>query len=283
MNVLAFGKTGQLARELCRYDGVTAVGRDVADLCDPTACVDIIHATNPDVIINAAAYTAVDRAETEPDLALQINATTPIEMAAAAAQIGVPFLHVSTDYVFDGSGVTPWNETDKTNPVGVYGRTKLQGEAGIFRAHENAAILRTSWVFSAHGNNFVKTMLKLSETRSELNIVNDQIGGPTPARDIAGALMTMAGAMVGGQKGGLYHFAGAPCVSWETFAKEIFAQSGRAVDVTGIPSIDYPTPAERPKNSRLDCRKILADFGIQTPDWRMGLADVITELKADKS
>ncbi|MBV1868737.1 MAG: dTDP-4-dehydrorhamnose reductase [Marinosulfonomonas sp.] len=278
MSVLVFGRTGQVATELQRHGDVEALGRDQADLCKPAECVDAILAKRPSVVINAAAYTAVDRAEQEEDIAQIVNGEAPGEMARAAAELGIPFLHISTDYVFDGTGENLWSPTDQVNPLGAYGRTKLAGEIAVQKAGGTAAILRTSWVFSAHGANFVKTMLRLGSERDALNVVADQIGGPTPAADIAKALLVMAKAMQGGAKGGVYHFAGQPDTSWAGFAREIFSQAGTNVAVHGIPAADYPTPAVRPMNSRLDCSSLLVDFGIERPDWRAGLADVLAEL-----
>ncbi|KUF10268.1 dTDP-4-dehydrorhamnose reductase [Pseudoponticoccus marisrubri] len=282
MKALIFGTTGQVARELDRRTphGVQAIrlGRDEADLTDPETCVSMIGQTAPDVVINAAAYTAVDRAEAEEPLATTINGTTPGAMARSCADRGIPFLHVSTDYVFDGSGDTPWAPDAPTGPLNAYGRSKLAGEEAIRAAGGPHAILRTSWVVSAHGSNFVRTMLRLSESREELRIVDDQVGGPTPAADIARALWTMAQAMVAGQGGGTYHFAGQPAVSWAGFAEEILARAGRAVTVTQIPTAEYPTPAARPLNSRLDCAKLTADFGITPSDWKAGLADILKDL-----
>lgn len=277
--IVIFGKTGQVAQALQRQTEVTALGRDRADLSDPAACAAVIRDLAPSVVINAAAYTAVDRAEAEPDLAMAVNGHAPAAMARACADIGVPFLHVSTDYVFDGRGVARWCPDDPTRPQNTYGRSKLAGEQGVRAAGGRWAILRTSWVFSAVGANFVKTMLRLADSRSALNVVEDQIGGPTPAADIASALITMAQAMQAGAPGGIYHFAGAPDTSWAGFAREIFAQAGREVVVTGIPTADYPTPARRPLNSRLDCSGITRDFGIAESDWRQGLAAVLAELE----
>ncbi len=276
--ILVFGKTGQVATELQRQAEVIALGRDQADLSDPDACAAAIRAHAPSVVINAAAYTAVDRAEADEALAQVINADAPGAMARACSDLGRPFLHVSTDYVFAGTGAAPWRPTDPVAPQNAYGRTKLAGEAAVQAAGGRAAILRTSWVFSAHGNNFVKTMLRLSETRDHLNVVADQIGGPTPARAIAAALLTMAQAMRDGQGGGLYHFAGAPPTSWACFARETFASAGRSVTVADILTSQYPTPAARPLNSRLDCSSLAADFGITQPDWRAELKTVIAEL-----
>ena len=278
MRILVFGETGQVARELARRAPVTALGRDAADLSDPEACAAAIRASDAEAVINAAAYTAVDRAEEEEALATVINGAAPAAMARAAARKGVPFLHVSTDYVFDGSGEAPWKPDDPTGPLGAYGRSKLAGEIGVRAADGKHAILRTSWVFSSHGANFVRTMLRLGLERDALRVVDDQTGGPTAAGDIAVALLTMARALHDGASGGTYHFAGSPDVTWAGFAREILARAGLEVAVTGIPSSDYPTPARRPANSRLDCATLEADFGIPRPDWRESLGGILAEL-----
>ena len=278
MRILVFGETGQVARALAARAPVTALGRDRADLSDPEACAAAILASDAEAVINAAAYTAVDRAEEEETLATVINGAAPAAMARAAAQKGVPFLHVSTDYVFDGSGETPWKPDDPTGPLGAYGRSKLAGEDGVRAAGGRHAILRTSWVFSAHGANFVRTMLRLGRESDALRVVDDQTGGPTAAGDIAATLLTMARALKDGASGGMYHFAGAPDVTWAGFAREIFARAGLAVAVTGIPSSDYPTPARRPANSRLDCTALETGLGIPRPDWRESLDRVLGEL-----
>ena len=277
--ILVFGKTGQVATELQRQADVVALGRDRADLSDPEACADVIRSSGASAVINAAAYTAVDKAEDEETLANVINGDAPGAMARACAELGIPFLHVSTDYVFAGDGDERWCEDDPVAPPNAYGRSKLAGDQAVIAAGGNSAILRTSWVFSAHGNNFVKTMLRLAETRDALSVVADQIGGPTPAADIASALLKMADAMQNGQQGGIYHFAGKPDTSWAGFAEEIFQKAGKQVAVTGIPTSDYPTPAARPLNSRMDCTKIKQDFGIDAPDWTDGLARVLIDLK----
>jgi dTDP-4-dehydrorhamnose reductase len=276
--ILVFGKTGQVATELQRQAKVTALGREDADLSDPAACADAIKTHTPGVVINAAAYTGVDAAEKNEEHATLINAKAPGAMATRCAEMGIPFLHVSTDYVFDGSGSAPWRETDMTAPLNAYGRSKLAGEQEISLSGGQWAVLRTSWVFSAHGGNFVKSMLRLSQSRDHLTIVADQIGGPTPAADIAATLLKMAQAMQDGQRGGLYHYGGQPPVSWADFARAIFAATGKPVTVEDIPTSGYPTPARRPANSRLDGAKLRADFGIAPPDWRRGLADVLNEL-----
>ncbi len=281
MSILVFGRSGQVATELQRQRQVRALGREAADLSDPAACAAAIRAHAPQAVINAAAFTAVDRAETEEPLAHVVNAAAPGAMARACADLGIPFLHVSTDYVFDGVGSAAHAPDDQTAPQNAYGRTKLAGEMAVRAAGGCHVILRTSWVFSAHGNNFVKTMLRLSQTRSALDVVGDQIGGPTPAADIAATLLRMADVVQGGQRGGTYHYAGTPAVSWAGFARETFALAGRDVAVSEIPTSAWPTPAQRPLNSRLDCASLTADFDITPPDWQAGLAAVITELSHD--
>ena len=195
MTVLVFGQTGQVAQELAAWDTTRCLSRQDADLGDPAACAAYIRAARPDAVINAAAYTAVDRAEEEEDLATVVNGAAPGAMAEACAALGIPFVSISTDYVFDGSGTRPWTPADATAPLGAYGRSKLVGEQAIARAGGTWAVLRTSWVFSAHGSNFLRTMLRLGAERDQLRIVADQIGGPTPARDIARACMTMTEAL----------------------------------------------------------------------------------------
>lgn len=281
MRVLVFGKTGQVARELARRtpQNVRArfLGRDEADLMDPKACAAAIR--DCDVVINAAAWTAVDKAETEEAAANLVNGEAPSAMAVACAGREIPFLQISTDYVFDGAGDQPFAVDHPTAPLGAYGRSKLLGEAGVRAAGGNSLILRTSWVVSAHGTNFVKTMLRLGAERQSLNVVADQIGGPTPAAAIADALFTAASAMAQGAAGGIHHFAGTPDTSWAGFAREIMARAGLNCQITEIPSSAYPTPARRPHNSRLDCSGLEAAFGIKRPDWRAGLDQILQELK----
>ena len=279
--ILVFGSTGQVATELRRLaPEATFLGRDKADLTDPEACAAAIRAHDPSAVINAAAWTAVDKAEEEEATATVVNGTAPGAMARVCADLGIPFVHISTDYVFEGGGTAAWAPTDPTGPLGAYGRSKLAGEQAIQAAGGTWAILRTSWVFSAHGNNFVKTMLRLSETRDALNVVGDQIGGPTPAGDIAKACLSIVEQLrEDPAKTGLHHFSGAPDVSWANFARAIFDVAGRTVAVTDIPSSAYPTPAVRPANSRMDCSALETVFGISRPDWRLALAAVIKELK----
>lgn len=286
--VLVFGRSGQVATELARVlPEATFLSRGEADLADPDACADAIRARSGlGAVINAAAWTAVDAAEGEEAAARTVNADAPAAMARACAAAGLPFLHVSTDYVFDGSGTRPWREDDPTGPLGAYGRTKLIGERGVAAAIGGGphAILRTSWVVSAHGSNFVKTMLRLSETRGALNVVEDQVGGPTPAADIAATLAALARRYAAdpAAPSGIYHYGGAPAVSWADFARAIFEMAGRDVAVTGIPAAEYPTPAARPANSRMDGGKLMAEHGIAPPDWRAGLRAILAELGALK-
>ena len=278
--LLILGRSGQLAQALARLaPDATVWGRDEADLSDPQAVARRILALRPQAIVNASAYTAVDRAETEVEAATVLNAAAPGLLAQAAADLGVPFLHVSTDYVFDGSGEAARTEDAPTAPMGVYGRTKLEGEGRVAAAGGQWAVMRTSWVFSPDGANFVKTMLRLGAERDRITVVADQIGGPTEASRIAAALLEMARQMrTDPDKSGLYHFAGAPDVSWADFARAILARAGLACTVQNIPTSDYPTPARRPANSRLDCSRIARDFGIARPDWRADLDKTLKQL-----
>ena len=279
--ILVFGKTGQVARELQQLGSLMALGREEANLSDPQACADAIRHHSPDAVINAAAYTAVDQAEDEEVIATVINGDAPTAMAKVCAELGIPFVHISTDYVFEGTGKDPWQPQDQTAPQNAYGRSKLAGETGIADSGGTYAILRTSWVVSAYGTNFIKTMLRLSATRDVLNIVGDQIGGPTPARDIATACLQMAEQLIQEpSKSGIYHFSGTPDVSWADFAREIFEQAGKSVTITPIPTTDYPTPAQRPLNSRMDCTATNRVFGIERPDWVIGLKTILNDLEA---
>lgn len=280
MTLLVFGETGQVARELAaRAPDAVYLGREAADLSDPAACAAAVRAAEPTLVINAAAYTAVDKAEAEEDLATRVNGAAPGAMAAAAAEMGVPFVHISTDYVFDGAGTAPFAPDAPVAPLGAYGRSKLAGEEAVRAAGGVHAILRTSWVVSAHGNNFVKTMLRLGAERDSLTIVADQVGGPTAAGDIAAACLAIADQLAADPgKTGTYHFAGAPDVSWADFAREIFGQAGLDCAVTDIPSAAYPTPARRPQNSRMDCTSLEAAFGIARPDWAESLSTILRDL-----
>jgi dTDP-4-dehydrorhamnose reductase len=282
--VLVFGKTGQVATELQRQAAGTpteiiALGRDQADLSDPAACAAAIRTHAPDAVINAAAYTAVDKAEDEEALATVINGDAPGAMARSCAALGLPLVQISTDYVFDGAGDQPFATDHPTAPLGAYGRSKLLGEESVRAAGGSHAIFRTSWVVSAHGNNFVKTMLRLGAERDRLTIVADQVGGPTSAAHIARSCLAAAQQLRDNPgKSGTYHLSGGPDVSWADFAREIFAQAGLSCDVADIPSSAYPTPAARPLNSRMDNSTTAATFGISRADWRADLKDILQEL-----
>ncbi len=290
--VLVTGASGQVGRELVRRHeryGLAVVGFDHAglDITDPAAVAAAIDEVQPVCVVNGAAYTAVDRAEEEADKAFAVNAAGPENLARACRRHGIPLLHISTDYVFDGSKRTPYREDDPVAPLGVYGRSKEEGERRLRAITNRHCIIRTSWVFAAHGHNFVTTMLRLGSERPRLRIVDDQHGGPTPAAAIADMLLTLAARCAAGEEPpwGTYHFSGAPSVTWFGFAQEIFAQAaailGRPAPVLEpITTADYPTPARRPAWSVLDCSKIEKVLGIQPPDWRQGLAAVLTELRA---
>ena len=286
MTILLLGKDGQvgwqLQRSLAPHGPVVACGRAECDLGDLDQLRRVLREVQPSVIVNAAAYTAVDKAESEPELAQRINAEAPAIMAAEAAASGALLVHYSTDYVYDGSKATPWVESDPTGPVSVYGRSKLAGEEAIRAAACRALIFRTSWVFGARGGNFVKTMLRLARDKETLNVVDDQVGSPTPAALIAtvtgiALAMLQRGARLAPGESRLYHLAAARPVSWCAFARTIVglagAMPGFALRLTpeairAIGTADYPTPARRPANSRLDCQRLEDDFGLQMPDWQ---------------
>ncbi len=284
MKALVFGKTGQLALELARRAGDVTLemhGRETADFSDPAACAALVAASDADAVINAVAYTAVDAAEQDEALATVVNGETPGAIARACAKKGLPFVHVSTDYVFDGTGETPFTPDHPTAPLGAYGRSKLVGEEAVRAADGPHAILRTSWVVSAHGKNFVKTMLRLGAERDKLTIVADQVGGPTCAADIADACLEIARQLIQTPaKSGTYHFSGAPDVSWADFARGIFDQAEISCAVVDIASSDYPTPAQRPFNSRMDNSATEATFGIARPAWSEGLREILKDMAA---
>ncbi|MCC6920765.1 MAG: dTDP-4-dehydrorhamnose reductase [Alphaproteobacteria bacterium] len=278
MRILVAGASGQLAKALLdtaggRHD-VTALGRPTLDLKDAASVARAVTATNPDAIINAGAYTAVDKAETEEPEATAVNVGSA-NLAREAARRDIPFLHVSTDYVFDGKLDRPYRESDPVGPVGAYGRSKLAAEEAVAAADPRALTLRTAWVYYHEGANFVRTMLRLAETRDELNVVADQIGCPTYAADLAEGLLKLAELRVAdGQKqpGGVYHLTGSGETSWHNFATAIFAGAAKRgfkvpAKVNAIPTSGYPTPAVRPANSRLDCSLIEKTYGVRLPVW----------------
>lgn len=267
---------------------VVALGRPHLDLTDTARIFAAIEAARPDIIVSAAAYTAVDQAETEPDAALQINGVAAGELAKAAARLGIPIIHLSTDYVFDGSKAGPYVESDPVAPLGVYGRSKLAGEQAVADATSNHAILRTAWVYSPYGKNFVKTMLRLAETRDTLNVVADQMGNPTSAHDIADGILAIARNLTDRPDDaalrGIFHMTGAGTASWAEFAAEIFADAKRlgaaSAEVVPIPSSAYPTPAKRPANSQLTCDRLAAIHGVRLPAWQASTAAVVATLAA---
>lgn len=279
----AKGQVGHsLTEQLTGKAEILAVDRDELDITDRDAVFNVVKIFKPDVIINAAAHTAVDRAESEVELSEAINVKGPQYLAEAANEIGAVILHISTDYVFEGTGSGEYKEDDKTNPQGVYGRTKLEGEIAVQQANPRSIILRTAWVFGEHGHNFVKTMLRLAKDRDSLGIVGDQFGGPTYAGDIAKTLIEIANQILAGKENafGVYHFTGKPYVSWYEFAKAIFAEAElqnileKSPLINSIATSDYPTPAKRPANSRLDLTKIKQVFNIEPSDWQAALKNI---------
>lgn len=279
----AKGQVGHcLTEQLAGKAEILAVARDELDITDQSAVKKIVETFKPDVIINAAAHTAVDRAESEVELSEAINVKGPQYLAEAANKIGAVILHISTDYVFEGTGTGEYKEEDQTNPQGVYGRTKLAGEIAAQQVNPRSIILRTAWVFGEHGHNFVKTMLRLAKDRDSLGIVGDQFGGPTYAGDIAKTLIEIANQILAGKENafGVYHFTGKPYVSWYEFAKAIFVEAEsqnilkKSPLVNRIATSDYPTPAKRPANSRLDLTKIKQVFNIEPSDWQVALKNI---------
>ena len=288
MKVLVFGRAGQVALAL-RDQGsaagheVVCLGRDSLSITEAAAVADAVRTHAPDLIVNAAAYTAVDKAESEVAEAFAVNGDGTRHIAAAARDADIPFLHVSTDYVFTGDGDRPWREGDATGPLGVYGASKLAGEQAIAAlGPARNAILRTSWVFSPYGANFVRTMLRLGADRPELRVVADQRGRPTAAHDIADALLLMAPFVADGRAQGIFHFGGAEPTTWHAFAQAVFASAARHARpvpiVHAIATADYPTPAQRPANSVLACDRYLALPGAVLPDWHNGLDRAVDAL-----
>lgn len=293
MRVLVTGSSGQVVHSLIERSAgsnnqVVALGRPHFDLAaDLSAITAAIVAEEPDAIVSAAAYTSVDKAESEPDLAFAVNARGPTAIAKAAHQLRVPLVHLSTDYVFDGLSSRPYVEEDATNPTTVYGASKLAGEQGVLSEHGNATVLRTAWVYSPYSSNFVKTMLRLAETRDKIRVVADQLGSPTSALDIADGILAVLANLRNEkdpEQRGIFHMAGAGHASWADLARAAFAIScelgGPAASVEPIPSADYPTPAKRPANSRLDCSKLERAHGVRLPEWGMSLRKVVHSVVA---
>lgn len=288
MRVLITGCNGQVGHCLTKQlkqkkdTVILALTRDDLDISDANAVEKIVLKFNPHIIINAAAYTAVDNAEKEADLSYLINRDGPKYLAEAANKINAAMLHISTDYVFSGDKDGQYHPEDLTMPQGVYGESKLAGELAVIAAGDKHIILRTAWVFGEHGNNFVKTMLRLGKSRDTLSIVGDQFGGPTYAGDIASALIEIAIQIESGKniEYGIYHFSGFPHVSWFEFAESIFSEAktqqvlNNVPVLNCIPTSDYSTPAKRPANSKLSTDKIMDNFGIVASDWKKALNDV---------
>jgi len=295
MNILLLGKNGQVGWELqralaplgtvvaCDFDSPAPL---TADFSRPESLAALVQAVRPDVIVNAAAHTAVDKAESEPDLALALNATAPAVLAREAAALGAWLVHYSTEYVFDGSGSSPRNEDAPTAPLSVYGRTKLAGEQAIAASGCRSLTFRTSWVYAARGGNFAKTMLKLAADRDALNVIADQVGAPTSAELLADVTAhALRQAMANPALGGLYHCVAGGETTWHAYA-QLVIEHARAVGVPiqvaadavrPIPTSAYPTPAQRPLNSRLDTSRLRSAFGLQLPDWQAGVVRMLTE------
>lgn len=291
MRIVVTGKEGQVVRSLIERAAhnpqidVIALGRPELDLSDTSTIARAILAAAPDIVVSAAAYTAVDQAEDEPELAHAINVVGAGAVARAASELGIPVIHLSTDYVFAGDGVKPYVETDETRPQGIYGQTKLDGEFAVIKANPRHIILRTAWVYSPFGKNFVKTMLRLAESRDSVSVVDDQWGNPTSAVDIADAIIEVAkhlGANGSFAGYGIYHVVGTGSINWSGFARAIFASSrqygGPFADVVDIASADYPTKARRPLNSRLSTDAFFNAFGWRAPDWRISTDTTVARL-----
>ena len=287
MSILIIGRSGQVATALRSRSTdthrIVALGRDIADLTDAASIEKAISRFFPSLIINAAAYTAVDQAESDEDAAFALNCHGPAKLADLCENHKIPLIHYSTDYVFDGTKEEPYVETDPTSPIGVYGRSKLAGELEITARTGRAIILRTAWVYSTTGGNFVKNMLRLASDRDRVSVVDDQVGCPTAASDIADATLRIAQSVLSGNcHYGTFHMCGSGETSWFGFAKEIFQisaqQNGPFATVVPIPTAEYPTPAKRPANSRLACEKLKTVYGIYLPTWTDSLRDCVQNL-----
>ncbi|MFZ4288292.1 dTDP-4-dehydrorhamnose reductase [Variovorax sp. HJSM1_2] len=300
MRILLLGKSGQVGWELQRslavLGDVTALSRASTEYCGDlsnlSGLVATVRALRPDLIVNAAAYTAVDKAESDVQQAQLINADAPGVLAEEAARLGAPLVHYSTDYVFNGSGATPWRETDETGPLSVYGRTKLEGEQRIQQAGGRHLIFRTSWVYAARGGNFAKTMLRLARERERLTVIDDQFGAPTGADLLADVTaQAISQALKRAEINGVFHLAASGETNWHAYAKYVidYAKSARnALDfavkeVAAIPSSAFPLPAPRPFNSRLDTTKLRTTFGLNLPQWQQGVARMLDEILGEPS
>lgn len=293
MEILLFGKTGQVGWELQR--ALAPLGNVIAldvhskeycgDFSNPEGIAQTIRAIKPDVIVNAAAHTAVDKAESEPEFAQLLNAKSVEAIAKEAAKIGAWVVHYSTDYVFPGNGETPWQETDATAPLNVYGQTKLDGEKALQAHCAKHLIFRTSWVYAGKGNNFAKTMLRLAKERTELSVINDQVGAPTGAELLADCTAhAIRTALVKPEVAGLYHLVASDTTTWYGFAALVFEQAREAgielaiEKLNAVPTSAYPTPAKRPKNSRMNTEKFQRNFDLVLPSWEIGVKRMLAEL-----
>lgn len=289
MRLAVTGSHGQVVQSLLERAGgdveVIALGRPMLDLAEPATVLPVLEAAAPDIVVSAAAYTAVDRAEQETGAAYAINAAGAGAVAQAASRLGLPIIHLSTDYVFNGRKDRPYSEGDPTDPLGTYGASKLAGEHAVLAACANSAVLRTAWVYSPFGNNFVKTMLRLARERDEVGVVADQFGNPTSALDIADGVLAVANNLLSNDAPalrGVFHMTAEGEASWAEFASAIFEASsavgGPAARVKPITTAEYPTPAPRPANSRLDCAKLERVHGVRLPQWRPSMACVVKRL-----
>jgi len=290
VRILVTGREGQVARSLveraAERNEIVMLGRPQLDLAGPAEAITAaVEAAHPDAIVSAAAYTQVDKAESEPELAFAINERGAGAVARAASRLGVPLIHISTDYVFDGTKAEPYVEDDLPGPAGVYGASKLAGEKAVLAEHGDCAVLRTAWVYSPFATNFVKTMLRLAEGRDEVSVVADQRGNPTSALDIADAVLSIAGNLRAGsgpELRGVFHMTASGEASWADLAQAVFDASARvggsAARVNRISTADYPTAAQRPANSRLDCSRLERVHGVRLPDWRESLQVVVDRL-----
>ncbi|WP_048965613.1 dTDP-4-dehydrorhamnose reductase [Enterobacter hormaechei] len=298
MNILLFGKTGQVGWELQR--ALAPLGNLIAldvhskdycgDFSNPEGIAETVRNIKPDVIVNAAAHTAVDKAESEPEFAQLLNATSVEAIAKEAAKIGAWVVHYSTDYVFPGDGETPWSETDATAPLNVYGQTKLDGEKALQDNCPNHLIFRTSWVYAGKGNNFAKTMLRLAKERKELSVINDQVGAPTGAELLADCTAhAIRIAMMKPEVAGLYHLVASETTTWYDYAALVFEEAQKAgvelaiEKLNAVPTTAYPTPARRPHNSRLNTMKFQQNFNLVLPAWQVGVKRMLAELFTTQS
>jgi dTDP-4-dehydrorhamnose reductase len=288
MKMLVTGQNGQVARSIAEWAPQSArttfifAARPVVDLVEPGSLARAIEHSNPDIVLNAAAYTDVDRSEDNAPLAFRINADAAGEGAEAAAHLGIPFLQLSTDYVFDGSGVVAWRECDPVGPLNIYGRSKAEGEKRVLAASRRHLVVRTSWVVSPFGQNFVKKMLALAAGRHEIPVVADQRGCPTSALELAGPLVALATMAIEEKIAGVWHLAGQGAASWAELAQCVMESSavngGPTASIRPIATADFPTAAKRPANSMLDCRKAREMLGIGLPDWQAGVDDIVQRL-----